>query len=291
MQSLAERQRSFAAALLDPALPAPAGLVGPDGKPSSRRFAVYRNNVIVGLTQTLKDAYPAVHRIVGSEFFHALARAFVVGALPRSPMLFDYGAGLPGFIGRFEPASVLPYLADVARIERARTEAYHSAEASLIGPSSFAEIDPDLPVNIVSMQQRVSRLTARQRFLAVLLGLFAGFGLLLAAVGLYGVLSFLVTQRTREIGVRMAMGATPGNIAALVERQAGLWVACGVVAGLTASLALGRVVSSVLFKVSPDDGWSLSASVAMLALVASLAAWVPARRAAMIDPAASLRAE
>ena len=61
--------------------------------PSSRRFAVYRNNVIVGLTQTLKDAYPAVHRIVGSEFFQALARAYVVGDLPRSPMLFDYGAG------------------------------------------------------------------------------------------------------------------------------------------------------------------------------------------------------
>ena len=144
MQSLAERQRFFAAALLDPSLSAPAGLVGPDGKPSSRRFAVYRNNVIVGLTQTLKDAYPAVQRIVGSEFFHALARAYVVGDLPRSPMLFDYGAGLPDFIDRFEPASVLPYLADVARIERAWTEAYHSAEASPIGPSAFSEIDPDM---------------------------------------------------------------------------------------------------------------------------------------------------
>lgn len=144
MQSLAELQRGFAAALIDPALPTPAGLVGPDGKPSSRRFAVYRNNVVVGLTQTLKDAYPAVHRIVGSEFFHALARAYVVGDLPRSPMLFDYGAGLPDFIGRFEPASVLPYLCDVARIERAWTEAYHSADALPIDPSAFSEIDPDL---------------------------------------------------------------------------------------------------------------------------------------------------
>jgi hypothetical protein len=143
MQSLAELQRSFAAALLDPALPTPAGLVGPDGNPSSRRFAVYRNNVIVGLTQTLKDAYPAVHRIVGSEFFLALARAYVVGDLPRSPMLFDYGAGFPDFIGKFEPASVLPYLADVARIERAWTEAYHAAEAPPIGLSAFVEIAPD----------------------------------------------------------------------------------------------------------------------------------------------------
>jgi Putative DNA-binding domain len=144
MQSLAELQRGFAAALIDPALPAPASLVGPDGKPSSKRFAVYRNNVVVGLTQTLKDAYPAVHRIVGSEFFNALARAYVACDLPRSPMLFDYGAGLPDFIDRFEPASVLPYLADVARIERAWTEAYHSPEALPIDPCAFSEIDPDL---------------------------------------------------------------------------------------------------------------------------------------------------
>lgn len=144
MQSLDEMQRSFAAAVLDPTLPTPAGLVGPDGKASSGRFAVYRNNVIVGLTQTLKDAYPAVHRIVGPDFFHALARAYIVGDLPRSPMLFDYGAGLPDFIGQFEPASVLPYLADVARIERAWTEAYHSAEAVPVGPCAFSEIDPDL---------------------------------------------------------------------------------------------------------------------------------------------------
>ncbi len=156
MPLLAELQRGFAAALIDPALPTPAGPVGPDGKPSSRRFAVYRNNVIVGLTQTLKDAYPAVHRIVGSEFFHALARAFVVGALPRSPMLFDYGAGLPDFIDRFEPASVLPYLADVARIERAWTEAYHSAESTPVGPSAFAEIDPDrLPAMSLALHPSV----------------------------------------------------------------------------------------------------------------------------------------
>jgi hypothetical protein len=166
MPSLAERQRSFGAALLDPVLPAPAGLVGPDGKPSSRRFAVYRNNVMIGLTQTLKDAYPAVHRIVGSEFFHALARAFVVGALPRSPMLFDYGAGLPDFIDRFEPASVLPYLADVARIERAWIEAYHSAEATPIGPSALSEIDPDVLPGI-SLVLHPSVRVVRSRFPAL----------------------------------------------------------------------------------------------------------------------------
>ena len=168
MQSLAELQRSFAAALIDPALPTPAGLVGPDGKPSSRRFAVYRNNVVVGLAQTLKDAYPAVHRIVGSEFFHAMARAYVVGDLPRSPMLFDYGAGLPDFIRRFEPASVLPYLADVARIERAWTESYHAPETSPIGLSAFAEIASDrLPTVTLVLHPSVRIVRSRSPALTI----------------------------------------------------------------------------------------------------------------------------
>ncbi len=129
MQQLAERQRGFAAALLDPGLPMPDGLVGPDGEPGPKRFAVYRNNVVAGLTETLKDAFPAVHRIVGTDFFRAMARAYVLVEPPRSPIMLDYGAGFPDFIRQFDPAAGLPYLADVARIERAWTEAYHAPEA------------------------------------------------------------------------------------------------------------------------------------------------------------------
>ena len=143
MQQLAERQRGFAAALLDPGLPMPDGLVGPDGEPGPKRFAVYRNNVVVGLTETLKDAFPAVHRIVGADFFRAMARAYVLVEPPRSPILLDYGAGFPDFIRQFEPAAVLPYLADVAHIERAWTEAYHAPEASPIDPGAFTAIAPD----------------------------------------------------------------------------------------------------------------------------------------------------
>jgi hypothetical protein len=143
MQRLNERQHHFAAALLDPGLPMPDGLVDPDGEPGPKRFAVYRNNVVVGLTETLKDAFPAVHRIVGAEFFRAMARAYVTVDPPRSPILLDYGAGFPDFILRFEPAAVLPYLADVARIERAWSEAYHAPEAAPIDPGAFMAIDPD----------------------------------------------------------------------------------------------------------------------------------------------------
>ncbi|RTM14164.1 MAG: DUF2063 domain-containing protein [Bradyrhizobiaceae bacterium] len=143
MQQLAERQGSFAAALLDSRLPIPNGLVGPDGEPSPKRFAVYRNNVVVGLTETLTDAFPAVYRIVGADFFRAMARAYVTVEPPRSPILLDYGAGFPDFISQFEPAATQPYLTDVARIERAWTEAYHAPEATPIDPGAFTVIAPD----------------------------------------------------------------------------------------------------------------------------------------------------
>ena len=217
MQSLAELQRSFAAALLDPALPTPAGLVGPDGKPGSRRFAVYRNNVMVGLTQTLKDACPAVHRIVGSEFFHALARAYVVGQLPRSPMLFDYGAGLPDFIDRFEPASVLPYLADVARIERAWIEAYHSAEATPIGPAAFSEIDPDLLPN-VSLVLHPSIRIVRSRFPALTIWQMNAEGGIPGPVDLAaGGENALIARPEASVEVRSIPNGSPEFILALVS--------------------------------------------------------------------------
>src|SRR5229473_2572730 len=143
MQRLAERQRDFAAALLNPGLRLPPGLVGPDGEPSPKRFAVYRNNVVVGLTESLKDAFPAVRRIVGADFFQVMARAYVVTEPPQTPILLDYGAGFPEFIREFKPAATLPYLADVASIERAWTEAYHSPEASPLDPGTFGAIEPD----------------------------------------------------------------------------------------------------------------------------------------------------
>lgn len=162
MQRLAERQRDFAAALLDPELPAPAGLVGPDGAPSLKRFSVYRNNVVAGLTATLKDAFPAVSRLVGPDFFQAMARAYVAIEPPHSPIMLDYGAGFPDFIGSFEPAASLPYLADVARIERAWMEAYHAPEAVPLEPAAFIAIDPErLPVIRLTLHPSVRFVRSR----------------------------------------------------------------------------------------------------------------------------------
>lgn len=156
---------------------------------------------------------------------------------------------------------------------------------------TLASLDRDLPVRIERMESRVNSLSRRQRFLAALLLMFATLGTFIAAIGLYGVLSFLVAQRTREIGVRMAIGATPGNIVVMMVRQAGLWTIYGVVAGLAASIALGQLIKKELYKVSPDDPLSLASVIGILIAVALAASWWPARRAATVDPAVSLRLE
>jgi len=138
---LRERQRNFAAALLDPDMPVPPGLVGPDREPSEKRFNVYRNNVVAGLVEAMKAAFPAVCRIVGNEFFAAMARVYVGLEPPRSPVMLDYGGTFPDFIRTFEPAKSVTYLSDVARLECAWVEAYHAAEAPSADPALLATID------------------------------------------------------------------------------------------------------------------------------------------------------
>ena len=157
--------------------------------------------------------------------------------------------------------------------------------------SEVAAIDPTLPVEIETMDERVSKLMAAPRFDALLLGIFAAMALLLAAIGLYGVMAFLVAQRTQEIGVRMALGATPGEIAKFVLGRAARWTFAGAVVGLAASLAGTRVIESLLYHVHPRDPLALGASLIVLVSVAMLAAFVPARRAAAVDPVVALRHE
>jgi putative ABC transport system permease protein len=152
-----------------------------------------------------------------------------------------------------------------------------------------AQVDPSLPVTIETMEQRVGRFREQPRFVASLVALFAGFGVLLAAVGLYGVLSFLVAQQTQEIGIRMALGARPSDIAMHIQGYAGVWTGIGVAAGVACSLAVTRMVKGLLFGIAPDDAWSLIAAIAVLALTAVLAAWIPSRRAARVDPVVALR--
>lgn len=136
-------QDGFGAALLDPELPLPEGVIGPDGKAANRRFAVYRNNVTVSLIKALADIFPAVERLVGEGFFRDMARVYLRQEPPRSALMFEYGQGFAEFLEHFEPVTKLPYLPDVARMERAWLDAYHSADARALQPESLAAIPPD----------------------------------------------------------------------------------------------------------------------------------------------------
>ena len=133
---------AFTPALLDPEAGEPELIAGPDGKAAKKRYNVYRNNVTVSLVNALADTFPATQRIVGEEFFRAMARIHVRLSPPTSPLLFEYGRDFADFIEGFEHARSLPYLADVARIERAWLDAYHAADAAPLKPDALAAIPP-----------------------------------------------------------------------------------------------------------------------------------------------------
>ena len=131
-------------ALIDPQLPPPAGIVGPRGNAAVKRFNVYRNNVTVSLVNALSETFPAVQRIVGEEFFRAMAKIYVRRSPPKSRLLFEYGETFADFIEDFEAAGAMPWLADVARIERAWLDVYHSADAPVLLPEHLAAMPPDM---------------------------------------------------------------------------------------------------------------------------------------------------
>ena len=151
--------------------------------------------------------------------------------------------------------------------------------------NEVAALDPELAVyRAAPLTDVVGRGTRRERFALVLMGAFAGVSLLLAALGLYGVLAYTVRQRTQEIGIRMALGATASHVRALVLRQAAFVVAIGLVAGLGGALALGRWLTSLVFEISPWDPRILLAAALLLTMTALFAAWLPARRASLVAP-------
>lgn len=134
-------QSRFARGLIDPTVVAPAELLAWNGSDPAKRFAVYRNNVVVSLIDALKAKFPVVDALVGADFFSGLARAYIADEPPRSPILALYGDRFGDFVAQFEPARELPYLPDVARLEEMRLRAYHAADAAALGPDAFAALD------------------------------------------------------------------------------------------------------------------------------------------------------
>ena len=166
-----------------------------------------------------------------------------------------------------------------------------AASVAALLRARIAELDPALPVETETMEQRVAALTGGPRFNATLLAGFAAVGLLLAAIGIYGVIAFLVGQRTREVGVRMALGAAPSAVVRLFLGHAARWTLAGISLGIAGSLAATRLLHSLLFAAPVRDLAGLAAPAAILFFTALAAAWLPARRAARIDPLRSLREE
>ncbi|MCW5549175.1 MAG: ABC transporter permease [Opitutaceae bacterium] len=197
-----------------------------------------------------------------------------LGQDTRVQLYYPYRQNPPGFVSfvlrtPLEPAALTPGIRTVMR-----------------------ELEPTLPVFAIRTMDEIFDVTVtNQRIMLTLLSVFAGLALLLAAIGLHGVLSYIVGQRTREVGIRMALGATPGSVRRLMLGQ-GLGLALiGLGLGLLACLGLARLMAGLLYGVSPHDPLSLGAVALMLVVIGLLSSWLPARRATRVDPMVALRAE
>ena len=165
---------------------------------------------------------------------------------------------------------------------------------ALISPirSLLFQRDQNLPMNDVRTQsEHIDAILSNERMIAKLSSFFGGLALLLACIGLYGLLSYEVSRRTREIGIRMALGADRGDLIQMVVRQGIALAGVGTAAGVAAAIAIGHLLSKLLFGVKPTDPITLAAVVVLLLAVALAAAFIPARRATTVDPMIALRCE
>jgi predicted lysophospholipase L1 biosynthesis ABC-type transport system permease subunit len=154
--------------------------------------------------------------------------------------------------------------------------------------SQVAALDPTLPVDIATLRQRVAKLADQPRFQTTLVSFFAATGLVLAMIRLYGVIAYLVAQRTQEIGVRMALGADKGDILRLVMGRSLRLIVSGIAVGLVTALAATRVLSSLLYSIGPHDPVTFGVVTLLLVLVAIVAALIPARSATSVNPIVAL---
>ena len=177
-------------------------------------------------------------------------------------------------------------LTQVAATERSTEDLFNALGREV------TRLDPELVLHRpATMADVLDRGTGRERFALVLMGAFAVVALALAALGLYGVLAYAVRQRSTEIGIRVALGATAAQVRELVFRQAAGVIAVGITAGLAGALVLGRWLEALAFGIAPSDARVLTASATVLTVVAIVAVWLPARRASRIDPVEQLRAD
>jgi predicted permease len=195
------------------------------------------------------------------------------------------------------PAMVGPFWEDDVRVQRSGTFVIRTNRAgteSLLGEArrSIWQVDNSLPVyQVRTLKEVYDRSLARTEFTLVMLGIAGAMALLLGMVGIYGVIAYAVLQRTREIGIRMALGAEPVSLRTMFVRQGLVLAGIGVVAGLMASTGVTRLMKSLLFGIPAMDPTTYAAVAAMLISIAAFASYLPARRATQVDPVETLRAE
>jgi hypothetical protein len=250
---LAELQDDFALALLDAERPVPDAVTSHTARTPQRRFAVYRNNVVVGLVNALRTRFPATERIVGAEFFAAMAGVFVAAHPPRSPLLMHYGDEFADFLETFEPARELSYLPDVARLEAARTRAYHAADAEPLDARRLQSLDPET-LWIVRAKLHPSLEVQRSQYpIVTIWGMNSG-EIALAPVDMDVAEDALVARPGLAPQVwllpaggagllaALAAGASFGIAAAQAEREAGVFDLSAVLAVLIGAGALTEIV-------------------------------------------------
>jgi len=195
------------------------------------------------------------------------------------------------------PAVYLPYLQDETNHDMATMSLFLRANGNAMALADSVRdrihaVAPDQPVqNIQNVADLVSQSVATRRYTLILVGAFAAVGLLLAAIGVYGVISYATSQRTREFGIRIALGATRGRVISYVLRSSVILTTIGSVVGIIGALFLTRSISSLLFEVNPLDLLSFSAAVALLAILSIGASLLPAWRASRVDPIIAMQSE
>lgn len=269
-------------------------------------FSTYELPVILGRAFTVRDDAAApkvaiVNQAFARKYFgeeSAIGRRFGTGGPANSAEFEIVGVARDTRAIRLKdeprPAAYLPY--PQLRNARAGYFALRTAgDPEALAPALRAavrEIDPTLPVaNLRTQEEQVARSLAPERLFARLSGFFGVLALVLASIGLYGLLSYSVLRRTGEIGLRMALGAVPGRVLWLIVRESLLLVCLGTIVGIAAAAGLSRLVASRLFGLSSTDPVTYAAVAFLLIAVAVLASLLPARRAAKVDPMVALRAE
>ena len=277
---------------------APIGMVGADF------FAAIGVPLRAGRVFTDQDTTTAPQVVVVNETFARRFRVTDVGQRLGPTGATNYPYEIVGIVADSKHVSVkgetepVVYLSRYAVAGGIQAMFYYlrasvAPEALLATiPRVVAEIDPEVPVtNLKTMVTTVQESVYIDRLLSMLSVGFAVLATLLAGIGLYGVLAYNVTQRTRELGLRLALGARPGQVRSMVLMQVGVMAAIGAAVGLVAALALGRVAESVLFGLSGRDPLVLTAATTVLAVVVLAGSWLPARRASKIAPTVALRYE